>query len=270
MPDIVRLEITGPKLNEKENAVEQRAETTARIVSMLSVNFSDENEMDLAMMEFRTFLREWKLTKDEVLEAYRMAVKKQLQKPTFDYTGKQNGVVTISVFPNLSIIQAAEILNAYQEYKISSPEHTAGIKKLKELMGNENKAPELKPEDVDREKFFEVVFEDLTTTGKCVVAFTLFEELEASGKITISNEVKKRLFQMQFEKHKRGMIQEITSRSAKSKKAAEVDIMMMFGKDDLKNVIKRKCRAIVVCNYLKKHLADYETFKKAINGTLER
>lgn len=221
------------------------------------------------MMEFRTFLREWKLTKDEVLEAYRMAVKKQLQKPTFDFTGKQNGVVTIMVFPNLSIIQAAEILTAYQEYKIGNADHTKGIEKLKKLMGTEQKAPELKPEDVDREKFFELVFEDLKETGKCAVAFTLFEELEDAGKLKITNPVKKRLFQIQTDKQKRGMIQEITTRTTKSQKAAEIDVMAMFGKDDLKNVIKRKCKTIVVCNYLKKHLADFETFKKAITDGVE-
>jgi hypothetical protein len=266
LPDIVRREIIGPKLCEKEVGYNDRKEATARIITMLGVNFSDEEQRKIAMSEFRTFLREWKLTKDEVIEAYRMAIKKQLQKELLDFKGKPTGTAPIQVFPNLSIIQAGEILNAYQEHKISSSEHSVGIKTLKKLMGRDDKASELTPEMVDRDKFFELVFDEMKQSGTCWMAFTLFDELEASGKIKIPNAVKKRLFNILMTSHKNGLAKEIIGRTGKTRKVAELDVMAMFSKTDLETVIKRKCQAISVCNYLKKHLQDYDTFKAAIHG----
>jgi hypothetical protein len=105
------------KLNDKEIGSIEREKVTKRLISMLQIKFeanpfdsksTELSPQELAMAEFGSFLRQYSLTSEEVFEAYRMAVKKQL----IDVNGN-----IIQVYPNLSIIQAGEILNSYMNYK---------------------------------------------------------------------------------------------------------------------------------------------------------
>lgn len=224
---------------------------------MLAVNFVDADDRKLAIAEFGTFLREYNLTGEEVLEAYRMGLKKELQNIKGD---------TINIYPNLSLIQAGDVLNAYKEFKITNHQHSKGIKLLLEM----TKEPEVMrtPEEI-HDDFVQDLFKELTEKRLKFSSdgWILFEKLEADGKVPVSVPVKKRLYRIQLSKHKRQI-------EADAKHRGNVYHTMQILealKEDIANNVKigsvvNRCRSITVCNYLKKHLADFETFKNAIDG----
>lgn len=249
-----------PKLNDKEHGAEFRKTTTLRLISMLSVNFVDKDERNLAMAEFGTFLREYNLTSEEVLEAYRMGLKKELQNIKGD---------TINIYPNLSLIQAGEVLNAYKEFKITNHQHTQGMKLLREA----TKKPEIvrTPEEI-REEFLQDLYRELTEKKFKFSSdgWLLFDELELAGKIPVSIPVKKRLYKIQLARHKKQ-----TEAEAKHRGNVYHTMQILEAlKEDISKGVKigsvvNRCRSITVCNYLKKHLTDFETFKSAINGQVD-
>jgi len=91
-----------------------------------NVTFSDA---ELAIGEFCAFLKDCTLTAEEVLEAYRMAIR------GFYYPSK------IKIYPNLSIIQAGEVIHLYQEHKKQSREYQKAKEKLKELCNPKKELP---------------------------------------------------------------------------------------------------------------------------------
>lgn len=174
LPDIVKREILYPKLNDKEFGQSERQKLTMRLITMLSIKFDAKSEFsskddlspqEIAMAEFGSFIRHYHLTTEEVLEAYRMGIRKELM----DVKGK-----TIQVYPNLSIIQAGEILNAYQEYKIENHQHTKGHEKLKLLI---NPVIEPSPEEIKarRKELLKKLIDAVKENKPCAHSFLFFD-----------------------------------------------------------------------------------------------
>ncbi|WP_183147981.1 hypothetical protein [Chryseobacterium nematophagum] len=180
LPDIVKRDILYPKLNDKALGAVEREKVTKRLISMLQIKFDfrpKESEADelspqeMAMAEFGSFLRQYSLTGEEVLEAYRMGIKKQL----CDVKGE-----IIQIYPNLSIIQAGEVLNAYMDYRRENKQHTDGVEKLKALVypPKEISAEEIK---AVRKRNKETFLRALEENKPCEHSFLYFNEVIKRG-----------------------------------------------------------------------------------------
>ncbi len=126
---------------------------------------------ELAMAEFGSFIRQYPLTSEEVIEAYRMGARKQL----LDIKGN-----IIQIYPNLSIIQAGEVLNSYQEYKTENHQHTKGIQKLKLLA---NPEPTISKEEAkaNNKKLLQKLADSIIENKPCGHAFLFFEFVIKKG-----------------------------------------------------------------------------------------
>ncbi|SHJ21215.1 hypothetical protein SAMN05443429_11252 [Cruoricaptor ignavus] len=168
LPDIVKREIMSPKLNDRELGHSERKKLTARIITMLGVKFTDDAEMQLAQAEFGTLLRSYSLTAQEVIEAYRMAIKKEL--PNAD--GEP-----IKVYPNLSTIQAGEILSAYINFKVESVAHTKGIEKLRGFLKPPTAEPTQEEKEIASRKIIDSVRGEVSERGSSEKAFLIYNYL---------------------------------------------------------------------------------------------
>lgn len=189
LPDVVKREILYPKLNDKEQGASEREKLTKRLISMLQIKFEPKparslpeelSPQELAMAEFGSYIRRYPLTAEEVIEAYRMGIDKNL----LDTSGN-----IIQVYPNLSVIQAGEVLNAYQNYKTENSLHTNGIKNLKLLLNPEKP---ISPEEAraNRKYLLQKLGEAVIEDKPCVHAFRFFDFVVNKGglKAFLTNE----------------------------------------------------------------------------------
>lgn len=149
LPEIVRIEINYPKI--KAAGIEGRELVARRIISMLNVRFEkgssvleDGNEIsneDLAISEFKSFIRDYDLTTEEIIKAYKLALRKELS--------NSKGEI-INVYPNLDLIQCGEILSSYLRYKRESVEHTIGLSKIKKYLEEQKETKT--PEELQKER----------------------------------------------------------------------------------------------------------------------
>lgn len=176
LPEIVRREILHPKVNDREFGMPERQKASARIVNMFQMKFEDSNSQELAMGEFGTFLRDYALTADEILEAYRMVAKLEL----VDFQGEP-----IVFYPNLSIGQAGKILKAYQDHKIESVQHTKGTNQIKAFLNPP--APEKTPKEKKeiRVSLLKVEFNRLQNEGKILGHHIFYELIKSTGIETV-------------------------------------------------------------------------------------
>lgn len=147
---------------------------------MLSIKFDSKSEFsnpeelspqEIAMAEYGSFIRQYQLTAEEVLEAYRMGIRKQL----LDLKGN-----VIQIYPNLSIIQAGDVLNAYENYKIDNHQHTKGIEKLK-LLATPKK--EISPEEskAQRKQLLQKLIDAIKENKPCEHSFLFFDSVVKKG-----------------------------------------------------------------------------------------
>ena len=176
LPEIVKKEILYPKLNDKDNGIIERQKTVSRIISMFQIKFDNDDSQKLAMSEYGSFLREYSLTSEEVLEAYRMVAKLQL----LDHKGEP-----IKFYPNLSIGQAGEILKAYQEFKIENPLHTKGYSQIKEFLNPPDPEPTKEEKRAKRAQLRSNVEKCFKEFGECEFAFLIYDDLKNEGVLEV-------------------------------------------------------------------------------------
>lgn len=257
LPDIVKNEILYPKLNEKtDEALASRAQTTARIVSMLDVNFkgqTDEEikaEMNLATSEFSTFLKGYYLTGKEIIEAYRMAL---------------SGELKYKVYPNLSLIQCGEILALYQEFKSNSYLRDRGIKTLNELNRKSEKELTEKYLSQINDDFERKVFEEIRSTGFSHDADYFHAQLKEKNKLKNWNkEMRERFYKKVEAKYLIKTELQVQSGNVTRNFLSQLKRDAMKGNP--RNEVLIICKKIMVCNYLKKHCESFEEFKNALHN----
>lgn len=254
LPKIVQIEICHPKLNENSDLGKQlRFQTTNRIISMLDVRFlgdtADEREQDkaLAMSEFGTFLRSFNLTSQEVIEAYRMALARELN---------------YKVYPTLSLIQAGEILELYQEFKRNSHLRNSALEKLKRSF----KTPKI--EDSSEKERNEIgtlrrIYDELKSKGFSEESHILFSDLEKKGKLRNWDKSTKKRF---FSYVKKKFIEEKRIEARSGKLTSTFARKMLKNNDLINSLVRSRCREILVCDYLIKHLQSFELFVKSIKN----
>src|SRR5690606_24834533 len=127
----------------------------------------------------------------------------ELTKQVLDDKGNIIADKVIKLYPNLSLIQAGEVLTAYREFKRGDQRHTDGIKALKKLLNITDTSVE--PIVVERDKYLAAVYEDLVEYGECSTAFTLYDDLFKTGKIKPSERLRTLLFRLEMKKHVDGI-----------------------------------------------------------------
>lgn len=97
-----------------------------------------------------------------------------------------------------------------------------------------------------REQFLEMVFGELTKDGFSDSAWLLYEDIRP--RMDLHKDVLIRLFKIQKLKVQRG------------KRTNRFNVSTVTGS------VENRCRSIVACNYLRKYLTDFETFRNSIEG----
>lgn len=253
LPEIVKREIIPVKLNLKtEESQSSRAETTARIVSMLNVNFKGETpeeietDMNLATAEFSTFLRGYYLTGKEVIEAYRMAL---------------SGEFNYKVYPTLSLIQCGEILELYQEFKVNSNQRNSAIKELNRLLEPPKKEKSNEQLKFEHLSTLKSIFDEIIQKGFSEKSHILYRDLEDKSKLKKWNESTRKRFFLRVKKHYLNEKEHETRNGIISRSMFQ---NMKRDKDLLNSLVVSRCREIFVCNYLKKHCENFDQFKNAL------
>lgn len=254
LPEIVKRGILHPKVNEKTaEGIETRNKTISRLISMLDVRFINEDDKTLSRAEFGRFLQEYSLTAEEIFEAYRMAMKKELQ----NVKGE-----TINVYPTLSLIQAGEILNAYKEFKISNAEHSRGISMIRQVLRPKSL---INHEEVRRE-FMADLYEELLGAKSSPSAWMLYDELVSMGRINPDPELKRRLYRKILKSYSDEYEADVKTRPQVQRASLRKDFLEMVQSGKPNGIVSNRCKSQIVSKYLRKHLADFETFKAAIHG----
>lgn len=190
------------------------------------------NEMAKDWLLFISTSRFNRLRPGEVYLAFKMAMSREL------LDEKGNG---INILPELSNNTTGIVLSAYLRWKRSNNKYQLakeGLKSLPERNVSENEKKET------HEIFLKMVYDELVMERYSDSAWLLYDEIKP--KLSIRKEVLIRLFRIQ------------TVKLQKKKNTNRFNVSSVVGS------VENTCRSIVACNYLKKYLIDFETFKKAI------
>lgn len=192
-----------------------------------------------------------KLSAGEIYNAFKLAMSRELK----DSKGNE-----FELLPELSNNTSAKVLQAYIDSKVINLEYQKAKSSLK------TKIEEVTDQEVKerREKFIELVFEDIQDKGISPDAWILFDELEKAGKIDVSVEDKKKLYSEQLNNYLNELKQDYNKNLGNEKFRHSLDYLLGQIKDGKKNrVVQNRCRSILVCDYLKK-FKDLETLKSEL------
>lgn len=185
------------------------------------------------------------LTIPEIKEAFKMYVSKEFPE--------------IKVFRMLDCVAVGEVLNAFTTFRADTLRSYS--QKKQALL---YKKPESNEDDKIkiRESFLNYLFEDLKENKFSKDAWILFEELEASEKLTISLEEKKAMYQKELQKY----LLELSSAALKNPTSTIAENDLQNARSSIKkgiflSVVKNRCRSFYVSTYLKDYLSDFERFK---------
>lgn len=212
---------------------------------MLGVNFIDEEERKISASEWVSFLQEYKLTAPEIVEAYNMTLKRQLR-------NEKNEVIRL--FPNLSLITAGEIMEAFIKFKKDSKQYENGMNQLKLIMH-----PVKELTDEEKKKLMDESFEKFVqevksgNEGYIKKGFIYFDYLFKQGKLKNLIPDKMTIEKIQQEKMKKFVLKELLKPiflNATEAKAMKKEIEIG---NELKvhGLIRQEIKDEIVLNYIK-------------------
>jgi hypothetical protein len=261
---MLRLEISQASIN--KCSVETKTKLTDDLFRLLQVR---EKNKDMAKdwLLFLTTSKFNKITPGEIYMAFKMAMSREL----VDKKGNE-----IDMLPELSNNTTGKVLEAYLRYKLEDSAYGLAKDKLKQLALPDFQEPSEEQKQRIRDEFLMNVFISLSTISNkkwrksnpeqlmyCTDAWLLYTDVQ--DRLQITDACKKRLYKWQNSKHMKELEREVAS---SGNKAYHRQLLESYQKSkDLNKsaVIQNRCRSIVVSNYLKKYIADFETFKNAIN-----
>jgi hypothetical protein len=245
-----------PKLKEIHN----NSETDALInylLTILNIKVSNENEakdLQIQMLVVSDFLKSkfGFLTVEEIKEAFKMFVAREFP--------------DIKVFRILDCVAIGEVLQSYTNFRNESLR--TYIDKKKVLLS----APPPKTNEEKKQirlKFIEMLYEEIKKDKFSDSAWLLYDELYNSGKIKITDDEKKELYNKQLLVFATEQRTEIAKKSTRSKdfdlsKSLLQDLNKRIQSGNPIQLVINKCKNIIVCDYLKKNMYDFEDFKKSI------
>lgn len=151
------------------------------------------------------------------------------------------------------------VLNKYKKWKVQEKkELNISAPKLETSISDSEKQKL-------REDLLKIIFQEISETGFSSDSWHLYPELEASKKINPTKEEKKKLYKEQLK------IYEVEEKALIKSKYDPVIIKThlkylsdkVTGKSPVESV-SNKCRSILVSNYLKNFVSDFESFKKQL------
>jgi hypothetical protein len=222
------------------------------MVTILNIKASTDDEiesLDIQMALVIDLVRTkfGYLTIPEIKEAFKMYISKEFPE--------------IKVFRILDCVSIGDVLSAYTEYRNQSLRIYTD---KKQALLNAPTQPSDEEKLKIRESFLKVIFKDITENGFSNDAWQLFFDLEKSGKINITTEAKKELYDQELKKYIPAHEEELKGRGAYAAKSLLKDFHLKIESGKNLIAVQNKCRSILVSNYLKEHLSDFETFKKEI------
>lgn len=197
----------------------------------------------------------FKITAGEIYLAFKMALSREI----LDSNGKE-----IDLFPELSNNTTGKVISAYLKYKMDNLIYQNAKDNLKLLNKPVKEITEIEIKGI-REDFLKTIFDEITSNGFSTDAHHLFCDLENSGKLKISVEEKKKLYDQQLKIYVPAQKEEIKLKGSFSAKHLLKDFDKRLNSRKPLIYVVNKCRSITVSNYLKSHLEDFEVFKKALD-----
>lgn len=240
-----------PKLKEIHN----NSETDALInylLTILNIKVSNENEakdLQIQMLVVSDFLTSkfGFLTIEEIKEAFKMFVAREFPE--------------IKVFRILDCVSIGEVLKAYTEFRNESLRTYSEKKNL--LLSAAPQKTEAEKKEI-RLKFVEMLYEEIKKDKFSNSSWLLYDELFNSGKIQITDEEKKDIYNKQMLVFATEQRTEISKKSPITQKSLLDDLNKKIKSGNPIEVVKNKCKNIIVSQYLNKNMYDFETFKNSI------
>lgn len=250
-PSLAILSEDYPKLKEIHNNSEIDA-LINYLLTILNIKVSNENEakdLQIQMLVVSDFLKSkfGFLTVEEIKEAFKMFVAREFPE--------------IKVFRILDCVAIGEVLQSYTNFRNES---------LRTYIDKKQVLLSAPPPKTDEEKkqirlrFIEMLYEEIKKDKFSDSAWLLYDELYNSGKIKITDEEKIELYNKQL------LVFATEQRTEIAKKSAITHKSLLQGLNDKIQsckpiqLVKNKCKNIIVCDYLKKNMYDFEDFKKSI------
>lgn len=249
-PSLAILNEDYPKVRDIQN-IQETDGLINYLLTILNIKVSSKDEADdlkIQMLVVSDFIKTkfGTLTIPEIKEAFKMFVARE-------FPG-------IKVFRILDCVSIGQVLNAYIDYR--NENLRTYEQKKKSLLEAPKSISEEEKKNI-REQFLKMIFEDLKAKAYSDDAHRLYDELDALGKIKISDIDKKILYRKEEEKFFQNEKMDIRNRSAGFKAQRLMkDLNSKSGKPI--EQVKNKCKSIVVSEYLCKHLESFEEFKKAV------
>ncbi|TDO68849.1 hypothetical protein EV143_11833 [Flavobacterium chryseum] len=226
------------------------------LITILNIKVSSEEEklqLDKQMVLIFDLIKTkfGSLTVPEIREAFKMYIAKEFP--------------DLKVFRILDCVVVADVLNAFKEFRNDSL-RTYDFKKQNLLLESNQMTQDEK--DKNHEQLLRNVFDDLKSTGLSLDAWLLYDGLDKKSLIKISNAQKKEMYAKQAQIYLTETVQETTQRYFHSAKTVIEDIRNKIEKGKIIGSVANKCKSIVVSNFLKNYLNDFEEFRKIIDDEI--
>jgi len=219
----------------------------------MNIKVSNENEkrdLQVQMLVIMDFIKTkfGNLTIPEVQEAFKMYVAREFSE--------------IKVFRILDCVSVGEVLDAYKTFRNESL--MVYSRKKSDLLNAPKEVTEEQKQKI-REEFLKSLFDDLKTEKFSTDAWLLFEELEVSGKIKLSNDDKN----LQYKTEELRYIKNLEEAFIKNPHSSVCKNDLYSAKELIKQgkrltSVKNRCRSIAVSEYLSRFCEDFEEFLKAV------
>lgn len=237
----------------KNATVETKTKMTDDLFRLLQVREKNEGMSKDWLLYLSSTPKFNKLTPGEIYQAFKMAISRDL---------KDSKNEDINLLPELSTNATGKVLTAYIEWKRANDAYQSAKDRLKLELSPKTEFDKTKI----REEFLKVVFEDMQRQKFSYDAWVLYEELES--RFSTPNEVKKRLYRLKMRQY----LQELKKSTDKQGRRTDqlqmlTDIQLKANEGKLSGLVQNRCRAAVVCNYLK-NCKTFQEFKAKITTNI--
>lgn len=250
-PLLAKINEDYPKLKDIQNShdFDGLINYLVTILNIKCSNQDEENDLKIQMIVVSDFLKSkfGSLTIEEIKEAFKMYAAREFSK--------------IKVFRLLDCISIGEVLQAYTDYRNDTLRSYNSQKQILLNVMPEKTAEEKKE---IRLKFIQLLYDEIKIDKFSNNAWLLYDEFYASGKIKISENQKKELYNQQLLIYATEQRTEISKRNNLITKPLLLDLNTKIQSGKPIELVKNKCKSVLVCDYLKKNMYDFETFKNAI------
>jgi len=242
-----------PKIRELSGSIETDG-LMNYLTALLNLKTSTDDEFEdfqVQMVVAMDFIKSkfGQLTVEEIKEAFKMYVAREFS--------------NIKVFRILDSVSIGEVLNAYIQFRNQSlaPYET----KKQNLLNSSYSISESEKQQI-RNEFLKTIFDEISAREFSADAFHLYEDLLKSGKINPTDNEKKKLYQQELQKYIPAQKKEIRHKGGYSSKTLLIDFQKRIDSGKPLVYIINRCQSIIVSQYLKNYLIDFETFKKSIQN----